>query len=149
MASLGAAGAIAAGASTGAAAAAEISAFDAAALVGATAVGIGAASGTAAAGSGGAGSGGAGAAGVAAGVACALSAALSGCRPRFSSVMGEGTHQGSRIASPIPCNAPETMYIRMERVPMWMSPLSVMPGIRRKPSGTFRRSTLVKAMRAL
>src|SRR5258707_15662295 len=57
--------------------------------------------------------------------------------------------QGSRIASPIPCSAPETMYIRIERVPMWMSPVSVMPGIRRKLSGTLRRSTLVSAMRAL
>src|ERR1700687_3448050 len=60
-----------------------------------------------------------------------------------------GTDQGSRIASPIPCNAPETMYIEIERVPMWMSPLGVMPGIRRKPSATLRRSALVSAMRAL
>jgi hypothetical protein len=139
----------AAGASTTGAVESEISALDAAALVGAFAVGVGAVSGTGAVGSGGAGAGGAGAAGAAAGVASALSAALNGCRPRFSSVMAARMHQGSRIASPIPCNAPETMYIRMERVPMWMSPASVMPGIRRKPSGTFRRSTLVSAMRAL
>ena len=32
--------------------------------------------------------------------------------------LNQELNQGSRIASPIPCSAPETMYIRIERVPM-------------------------------
>jgi hypothetical protein len=81
--------------------------------------------------------------------ACAASAARSGCRARLSSSLMIAAAQGSRIASPIPRSAPETTYIRIERVPIWMSPESVMPGIRRKSFGTSRRLTSFSATRAL
>src|SRR5580704_16221500 len=47
-------------------------------------------------------------------------------------------HHGSRIASPRPRTTPPITYAATERVPTWMSPLSVMPGTSRNPSGTSR-----------
>jgi len=85
----------------------------------------------------------------------AASAALSGWRARLSlSLMiahggRQRSDQGSRIASPMPRSAPETRYIMIERVPIWMSPASVMPGIKRKSFGTSRRLTSFSATRAL
>ena len=58
-------------------------------------------------------------------------------------------HHGSRIASPIPRITPRQTYMKAERVPTWISAVKVMPGTRRKLSGTDLRLTSVKAMRAL
>ena len=56
---------------------------------------------------------------------------------------------GSRMASPTPRITPRHMYMKADRVPTWMSAVRVMPGTRRKLSGTDLRLTSVSAMRAL
>ena len=56
---------------------------------------------------------------------------------------------GSRIASPIPRMIPRQTYMKAERVPTWTSAVRVIPGTKRKLSGTDLRLTSLKAMRAL
>ena len=71
------------------------------------------------------------------------------CRQRTAEANFRKPDHGSRIASLTPRISPLTIYEKTEREPMLISAVSVIPGTRRKLSGTPVSWTLVSATRAL
>jgi hypothetical protein len=70
-------------------------------------------------------------------------------RIRSRSGIGNPFRHGSRIASSTLRTSPRARYQNNDRVPTWISAVSVMPGSRWKFFGMFLRSSFVIATRAL